>query len=298
MTNKSIRAVNDEISKELADPTIGRMLLATTFKGLDEVNMRKAILEGVVRGFTFKDFLEKNVYAIPYGGNYSLVTSIDYARKKGMRAGIIGKSAPVYVLDGKKIISCAVTVKRAVGKHVGEYTAEVYFDEYTTGRNLWSTKPRTMIAKVAEMHALRMACPEELSQTYTEEEMEKDAPIEHVRMEPYTVARVLPPAEDEAQGQRVQAAEEPVAEVIPEEPTKGELEVAAHIEKEKQSAPLTPKQAAILRMEIGTLLTKKTNFKTLGKSTSEIGDKLFDLLGVAYTEDNYRFIKSELESME
>jgi hypothetical protein len=31
-----------------------------------------------------------------------------------------------------------------------------------------------MLAKVAEMHALRMACPEELSQTYLQEEFERE----------------------------------------------------------------------------------------------------------------------------
>ena len=35
-------------------------------------------------------------------------------------------------------------------------------------------KPRTMISKVAEMHALRMACPEELAQSYVEEEVEAE----------------------------------------------------------------------------------------------------------------------------
>ena len=54
---------------------------------------------------------------------------------------------------------------------VGDYTAKVYFTEYSTGRNLRNTKPRTMIAKVAEMHALRSAFPEEMAQQYVEEEM-------------------------------------------------------------------------------------------------------------------------------
>jgi signal recognition particle GTPase len=49
----------------------------------------------------------------------------------------------------------------------------VYFKEFSTGRNLWLSKPRVMIAKVAEMHALRKACPEELAQAYTEEEIEQ-----------------------------------------------------------------------------------------------------------------------------
>lgn len=171
----SIIAVNKEITRELADPAVGRALLNTTFKGLSEQSMRQAIFEGVVRGFTFKDFLEKNVYAIPYGEKYSLVTSIDYARKIGMKSGVIGKSAPQFEMDEKKLVSCSITIKRRVGQDVGEFTATVYFDEYSTGKNLWNSKPRTMIAKVAESHALRMACPEELSQVYTEDEFSKEA---------------------------------------------------------------------------------------------------------------------------
>lgn len=185
-TTKSLALVNKEISRELADPAIMRALLKTTFKGLDETAMRQAIFEGMVRGFKFKDFLEKNVYAIPFKEGYSLVTSIDHARKIGMKSGIIGKSAPEYSYydgtgeGGKPVIeSCTITVKRRVAKDIGEYTATVFFEEYNTGRNLWVSKPRTMIAKVAEMHALRMACPEEMSQIYTPEELDKEDDIDH-----------------------------------------------------------------------------------------------------------------------
>lgn len=184
-STKSITVINKEIGKELADPAIGRALLTTTFKGLSEQSMRQAIFEGMLRGLKFKDFLEKNIYAIPFKEGYSLVTSIDHARKVGMRSGVIGKSAPDFVMytdeSGKdQIESCSITIKRRVGKDIGEYTASVYMDEYyKAGKNgypsLWDSKPRTMLAKVAEMHALRMACPEELSQSYTEEEVQKDA---------------------------------------------------------------------------------------------------------------------------
>jgi hypothetical protein len=171
-----ITLINADITRQLADPKVAAALVETTFKGLTLEVAKKAILEGVIRGFEFKDFLEKNVYAIPYGGNYSLVTSVDHARKRGMKSGIVGVEAPVYEMDpedSKKILSCSITVKRKVGEYVGDFTAQVYFDEYTTGKNLWTSKPRTMIAKVAEMHALRKACPEELAQMYTEEELLK-----------------------------------------------------------------------------------------------------------------------------
>ncbi len=171
--------IQEEVNKQIANPQVLAALVNTTFKGLDAQNVKRAMMEGMMRGFTFQDFLEKNVYAIPFKGGYSLITSIDYARKKGMRSGVVGKSAPTFTVKsmaGKEVIeSCTVTIKRKVNEYVGDYTATVFFNEYNTGKNQWATKPRTMIAKVAEMHALRMACPEELSQMYVEEEQQQEA---------------------------------------------------------------------------------------------------------------------------
>lgn len=164
-----VEIINAEINRELSNKEVGAALLATTFKGLTAVTMKQALMEGMIRGYKFVDFLQKDVYAIPYGQRYSLVTSIDRSRKIGARSGVTGKSAPTYTEKDGKIETCSVTVYKRNG-HPEGYTALVYFDEYTTGKNLWQTKPRTMIAKVAEMHALRMACPEELSQDYIEEE--------------------------------------------------------------------------------------------------------------------------------
>lgn len=170
-----LQVINKEINSQLADKDVHKTLLATTFKGFEAVKMKQAIMEGMIRGFTFKDFLEKNVYAISYGNSYSLITSIDYARKIAMRSGLAGKSEPKYTEDEKgNILTCTVTVKRNVNGVIGDYTATVYFKEYTTNKNLWTSKPRTMIAKVAEMHALRSAFPEEMAQQYVEEEMESE----------------------------------------------------------------------------------------------------------------------------
>ena len=174
------------VLKELGNETVQKDLMATVFKGFDAQLMRRAVFEGILRGFEFKDFLEKNVYAIKYGNNYSLVTSIDHARKRGMHGGVVGTDVPTYTMtedaEGKPVIeSCTVTVKKMFeGGHVGEFSAQVFFDEYyQAGKeyngkytpSMWDKKPRTMIAKVAEMHALRKACPDELSQAYVEEEM-------------------------------------------------------------------------------------------------------------------------------
>lgn len=176
MEEKSqVAMFNEEIKRELADPNVGKALLATTFKGLNETTMKQALLEGMIRNFKFRDFLDKNVYAIPFSSGYSLVTSIDYARKIGARSGIVGVDAPIYKEDEfGKLISCSVTVHKKINDYIGDFTAEVYFDEYSTGKNLWVTKKRTMLGKVAEAHALRKACPEELSQSYVEEEIQRE----------------------------------------------------------------------------------------------------------------------------
>lgn len=186
--NTSLVEIQKEVETQIANKETLALLVRTTFKDLDPSNIKQAIVEGRMRGFEFKDFLEKNIYAIPFGKGYSLVTSIDYARKIGMRSGVIGKSEPKYDVDKDgKIISCSVTIKRKLGEHIGDFTATVFFAEYTTGQNLWTKKPRTMIAKVAESHALRMACPEEMSQLYVEEEMDKEIIIANDKLEPVDV---------------------------------------------------------------------------------------------------------------
>lgn len=176
----SIIEIKQELAKQVSDENTLRTLLETTFKGLTADLAKRAMLEAMMRGFQFNDFLQKNIYAIPFKDKktntlgYSLVTSVDFARKIGMRSGVVGKSAPTYEEKDGKIISCTVKVKRKVGDYIGDYTATVFFGEYNTGFQQWASKPHTMIAKVAEMHALRMACPEELSQTYLEEEYEQN----------------------------------------------------------------------------------------------------------------------------
>ncbi len=179
MESNAIVRINEEVANALADPKAVDTLLGTTFKGLSRPLMEQAMIEGMVRGFKLKDFFQKHVYAIPFKDwktsveGYSLVTGIDYARGIGMANGVIGKAAPVFDDKDGKPFTCTVTIKRRIKDDVGDFTATVYFDEYSTGKNLWEKKPRTMIAKVAEMHALRMACPDNLAQAYVEEEMER-----------------------------------------------------------------------------------------------------------------------------
>lgn len=176
-----VEKINQEINTEFSNEATQRALIATTFKGFELPIIKQAIMEAMIRGWKFDDFLKKHIYAVKFGGSYALVTSIDYVRKIAMRSGHAGTSLPTYTFkpDGE-VETCSITVKRLIGNHIAEYSALVYFDEYKNNNNpMWSKsgKPKSMIAKVTEMHSLRKAFPEEMFQQYVEEEFER-GPIE------------------------------------------------------------------------------------------------------------------------
>lgn len=189
---KSLATVKQELNAIVQDQETLKQLVSTTFNGLSVEVAKQAMLEAMFRGFKLDDFLKKNVYAVKFGQGYSLVTSIDYARRIGQKNGIVGTKRPEYTYkteqkDGKDVQvveACTVTIlKRFEDGYIGEFEAEVDFAEYyQPGKtyngsytpSMWDKKPKTMIAKVAEMHALRKACPEDLSQMYDESELQRE----------------------------------------------------------------------------------------------------------------------------
>lgn len=103
----------------------------------------------------------------------SYVTSIDGYRIIAHRTGMFdGIDEPIYTYDKNGALeSCTVKLYRKDSEHA--FSATVDFKEYNAGRNLWLTMPKTMLAKVAEAHALRKAFPQDLSGVYTQDEMDQ-----------------------------------------------------------------------------------------------------------------------------
>lgn len=71
------------------------------------------------------------------------------------------------------------------------FVSEVWEEEYSTGRDLWQTKPRTMISKVAESQALRKAfdisglyAPEELPEPQNKIDVQEHEVVEGNPSEP------------------------------------------------------------------------------------------------------------------
>lgn len=123
------------------------------------------------------DPLLKQLYFIKFNGSQgptvSYVTSIDGYRIIAHRTNdFAGIDEPEYKYDqNRKVTHCTIRVYRKSSER--PFSATVKFSEYTTGKNMWVSKPETMIAKVAEAHALRKAFPQDLSGIYTTDEMEQ-----------------------------------------------------------------------------------------------------------------------------
>lgn len=154
------------------------------FPMLDQKYVVPAVREAVAKGLTVGDFLKKDVYAVPFKTGYALVEAIGRIRKIGAKNGVVGSNEPVFEEKDGQIVSCSVTVKKKIDEYIGEFTAKVYFKEYSSSKHNWQTMPRTMITKVAEMHALRKACPEDLSQSFVEEEFDAQTSPKTVIDEP------------------------------------------------------------------------------------------------------------------
>ena len=134
----------------------------------------------------------KDVYVIKYGNSpASIVTSKEVFTKRanahpdyeGFEAGVtfidrVGnvsqrEGSAVYSEAGEKLVGgwCRVFVK---GRR--PFYDEVTMGEYSTGKSGWAKMPATMIRKVALVHCLREAFPDDFQGLYGQEEM--DAKIE------------------------------------------------------------------------------------------------------------------------
>lgn len=114
------------------------------------------------------DPFARQIWLVKYGDNPAQIFCgrdgyLAIAHRSGQFDGIQSGSR---VEDGELIGWCRVYRKDM--SHPIE--VEVYASEYSTGKSLWRDKPRTMIQKVAEAHALRRAFS--ISGLYSPEEID------------------------------------------------------------------------------------------------------------------------------
>jgi phage recombination protein Bet len=135
-----------------------------------------------------------------------------------------------------------VATARAYIKHAGHaVTVEVWEQEYSTGQNLWTSKPRTMLTKVAECQAVRKAF--NISGLYEPAEMGHEGAIEGTAVEI---------VETGAQAQSTSQKESGVQSPVAAAPRPAEAATAPH--RGNQGPTATAQQdARVTRDQLATL---------------------------------------------
>ena len=125
------------------------------------------------------DPLAKQISLINFGGTWQITTTIDGYRALAEQTGAYaGSDAAVFTeTEQGGILSATVTVWKMVDHQRVPFSATVYWAEYNANNFTWKKMPRTMLAKVAESHALRKAFPAVLSGVYTADEMAQAGPV-------------------------------------------------------------------------------------------------------------------------
>jgi len=129
------------------------------------------------------DPFAKQIWAVKYGNNPAAIFCgrdgfLAIAHRSGKFDGMESGTRK----DGDDLVGWCRVYRKDMSR---PFEVEVSLSEYSTGKNLWQTKPKTMIVKVAESHALRRAFG--ISGLYAPEEIDTGD-----RPEPRYVTEVPP----------------------------------------------------------------------------------------------------------
>jgi len=165
-------------------------------------------------------FIKRNRYnpdTEKYESVGTIQTGIDGFRVIADRTGrLSGINRGILKDKDDKLIGAWAEVHRSDWQHPAR--EEVSFKEYCQKKKdgspigLWATMPETMIKKVAEAAALRMAFPEDLSGIYTHDEMQQaDTEVISVTEVKKPEAKPKPATKQEPSPESTPVATQPVA---------------------------------------------------------------------------------------
>lgn len=196
LTNRAI-APTQSNALAITDTELITVLRSSVYPGATDASIKMVISYCAAAGL---DPMLKPVHIVPMNvkkpGSRDkewrdvVMPGIGLYRIQATRTGLyLGKTEPEFgpdvtkKLGGKEVtfpLWCKVTVKKAIGQHVAEFTAkELWVENYATAGTdtdapnaMWGKRPYGQLAKVAEAQALRQAFPELLGGTHTADEME------------------------------------------------------------------------------------------------------------------------------
>ena len=169
------------MSKELKPIQEDAMVPSWTPDQMDLVkrSIAKGATEDEFKLFAYRckdmglDPFKKEIYFVKYGGTPgTIIVGIDGFRKIAHRSGRLSGIERGVIRNEEGICVAAwAKVYRSDWTHPAYETVSRH--EYDTGKNNWSKMPETMLKKVAEASALRMAFPNELGEIYEQSEMDQ-----------------------------------------------------------------------------------------------------------------------------
>jgi phage recombination protein Bet len=177
------------------------------------------------------DPIARQIYAIERGGKWGIQISIDGARLVAERSGEYeGQTAAQWTSDGVTWVDVWLDdEKPPAAARVGVYrrsfreplVAVATFKAYSAGGPMWQKMPALMLAKCAEMLALRKAFPQDLSGLYSSEEMDQAGSTPPRK--PEAAAGRGEPSAPSIGGGAVTAAHDPAPVGLLEEPVEAEI---------------------------------------------------------------------------
>lgn len=163
-----VQVTNNEIAYT---PDQLKLITDTVAKGASPDELKLFLYR--CKSMGFDPLKPGQIHFIKYGnGPGTIVVGIDGFRARAMRSGKLnGISRGVIRNDKGQCIGAWAEVKRKDWE--GPARIEVALSEYSSGKGPWQKMPESMIQKVAEAAALRMAFPDDLGGMYTHEEMDQ-----------------------------------------------------------------------------------------------------------------------------
>lgn len=144
---------------------------------------------------------KREIYAVKYGENFNVIVGYEVYLKRAERTGKLDGWGVSFEGQGGNM-TAILTIHRKDWTH--PFTYEVYLSECTSGKNLWATKPKTMLRKTAIGQGFRLCFPDELGglpymaeeiTEHSEEEIKVEFSVVEPKQQPVQPAQPVQPEE-------------------------------------------------------------------------------------------------------
>lgn len=261
MTNEQIDLIKKTVAMGATDNELKLFLYQAGKRGLDPLSRQIHLVKR--KRWNNDTKTHEEVATIQTGiDGFRLI-----ADRTGKLSGI--KRGAIYDDKGNLVRAWAEVSRKDWNEPARE---EVSFREYCQHNKdgepmgLWKTMPETMLKKVAEAAALRMAFPEDLSGLYSDDEMSQAEPIRHTTIEKAKVIETTGEIVDEV----------PLPEPEPEPPARltaqqqAEMTKPKGITKEQEEFLTQFRQTGQLREKIKEHGWSVSSFKGMTYEQAEI----------------------------